>query len=292
MLRLAQSLAAACLALASVALPVVAAPDEAWPPAIEDNSFLVEEAYNQGAGVVQWIFAFQQFRPGGAWYNAFTTEWPAPDQTNQLSLTVPYIAETERLPSGWGDISLNYRYQALAGGERGWWFAPRLTAILPTGDWRKGLGNGAPGVQIGAPFSRRFTRGFAMTLNAAAQYVPLARGTAADGSSFKADAWGVSEGVSLLWLVSPRFNLMLEAVATQDRVAVDDGRTGDVRVAFASPSFRWAINFEGGQLVLGAAVPIGLTEASPDWSALCYVSWESALWTPKSPARSAISHAE
>jgi hypothetical protein len=273
--------AALALALASVSSLALAAPDEAWPPAIEDNSFLVEEAYNQEAGVVQWIFTFQQFRPSGAWYDAFTTEWPVPDQTNQLSLTIPYIAETERLPSGWGDVSLNYRYQALAGGERGWWFAPRLSAILPTGNWRQDLGNGAPGVQIGFPFSRRFTRGFAMTLNAAGQYVPLARGEAANGRSFKADAWGVSEGISLVWLASPRFNLMLEAVATQDRVAVDDGRTENVSVALASPSFRWAINFRSGQLVLGAAVPIGLTDASPDWSALFYCSWESALWTPK-----------
>ena len=273
--------AAVALGLASVSSLALAAPDEAWPPAIEDNSFLVEEAYNQEAGVVQWIFTFQQFRPSGAWFDNFTTEWPVPDQTNQLSLTVPYIAETERLPSGWGDVSLNYRYQALAGGERGWWFAPRLSAILPTGNWRDGLGRGAPGVQIGLPFSRRFTRGFAMTLNAAGLYVPLARGEAEDGSSFKADAWGVSEGISLVWLASPRFNLMLEAVATQDRVAVDDGRTANVSVALASPSFRWAINFRSGQLVLGAAVPIGLTDASPDWSALFYVSWESAIWTPK-----------
>ena len=273
--------AAVALGLASVSSLALAAPDEAWPPAIEDNSFLVEEAYNQEAGVVQWIFTFQQFRPSGAWFDNFTTEWPVPDQTNQLSLTVPYIAETERLPSGWGDVSLNYRYQALAGGERGWWFAPRLSAILPTGSWRDDLGNGAPGVQIGLPFSRRFTRGFAMTLNASGQYVPLSRGTAEDGSSFKADACGVSEGISLVWLASPRFNLMLEAVATQDRVAVDDGRTANVSVALASPSFRWAINFRSGQLVLGAAVPIGLTDASPDWSALFYVSWESAIWTPK-----------
>jgi hypothetical protein len=274
------SSAAFVAAMVSLPLSATAGSDEPWPPAIEDNSFLVEEAYNQEAGVVQWVFSFQQFRPSRAWYDAFTTEWPVPDQTNQLSLTVPYIAETERLPSGWGDISLNYRYQALAGGERGWWFAPRLTAILPTGKWREGLGSGAPGVQLGLPFSRRFTRGFSMTLNAAGQYIPLARGTAADGSTFKADLWGVSEGLSLIWLVSPRFNLMLEAVATQDRVAVDDGRTENVSVALASPSFRWAINFRSGQLVLGAAVPIGLTDASPDWSALFYLSWESALWTP------------
>ena len=36
-----------------------------------------------------------------------------------------------------------------------------------------------------------------MTLNASGQYVPLSRGTAEDGSSFKADAWGLSEGISL-----------------------------------------------------------------------------------------------
>ncbi len=58
-------------------------------PQIQDNSFLLEEAYNQEAGVVQHINTFQVFR-GGAWVATFTQEWPVPRQANQLSYTIPY----------------------------------------------------------------------------------------------------------------------------------------------------------------------------------------------------------
>ena len=51
------------------------------PPPIQDNSFLLEEAYNQEAGVVQHISAFQRMR-GGEWIATFTQEWPAPGQTH------------------------------------------------------------------------------------------------------------------------------------------------------------------------------------------------------------------
>ena len=42
---------------------------------IQDNSFLIEEAYNQEAGVVQHISAFSRAE-GGAWLYTFTQEWP------------------------------------------------------------------------------------------------------------------------------------------------------------------------------------------------------------------------
>jgi len=43
---------------------------------IEDNSFLIEEAYNQEAGVVQHISTFALQRGTRAWVYAFTQEWP------------------------------------------------------------------------------------------------------------------------------------------------------------------------------------------------------------------------
>jgi hypothetical protein len=42
---------------------------------ILDNSFLVEEAFNQEAGIFQNIFAFTRSQDG-AWQGAFTQEWP------------------------------------------------------------------------------------------------------------------------------------------------------------------------------------------------------------------------
>jgi hypothetical protein len=53
------------------------------PPPIQDNSFLMEEAYNQEEGVVQHINAFQWMR-GGEWLATFTQEWPVPKQAHQF----------------------------------------------------------------------------------------------------------------------------------------------------------------------------------------------------------------
>ena len=61
-----------------------------------DNSFLVEEAYNQEPGVVQHIMtAFYGIDrlpgPDDKTLNlAFTQEWPIVSQTHQFSYTVPY----------------------------------------------------------------------------------------------------------------------------------------------------------------------------------------------------------
>ena len=77
---------------------------------IQDNSFLIEEAYNQGPGVVQHILNVLHgaSRHTGAKNDdlsfVFTQEWPAFSQTHQLSYTVPYtfLDEGGRSDSGLG----------------------------------------------------------------------------------------------------------------------------------------------------------------------------------------------
>src|SRR6185437_8242001 len=61
----------------AVALLLSTAPLTAQEPGpIADNSFLIEEAYNQEAGVVQHISTFSRPNGGGAWDYTFTQEWP------------------------------------------------------------------------------------------------------------------------------------------------------------------------------------------------------------------------
>ena len=47
-------------------------------PGIQDNSFLVEEAYNQERGVVQHINTFSRLWNTKDWVYTFTQEWPMP----------------------------------------------------------------------------------------------------------------------------------------------------------------------------------------------------------------------
>jgi hypothetical protein len=115
------ALVIALLASGSPAGGQVSPPDEKRedPPSIQDNSFLLEEAYNQEEGVVQHVNAFQRMR-GGEWIASFTQEWPVPRQAHQFSYTIPYqrVAVDNDERSGLSDIALNYRYQLAGSGDR------------------------------------------------------------------------------------------------------------------------------------------------------------------------------
>ncbi len=74
---------------------------------ISDNSFLIEEAYNQEPGVVQHINTFARENGGASWAYSFTQEWPLVSELYQLSYTVPVLHD-EGLGTGVGDIALNF----------------------------------------------------------------------------------------------------------------------------------------------------------------------------------------
>ncbi|HKD12358.1 MAG TPA: transporter, partial [Thermoanaerobaculia bacterium] len=89
------------------------------PPAIQDNSFLVEEAYNQEAGVVQHINEFTRDSRTGEWVATFTQEYPVGGLRNQLSYTILYhrVNDPAGTAIGLGDLAFNYRYQLVGNGE-------------------------------------------------------------------------------------------------------------------------------------------------------------------------------
>src|SRR5215216_2456194 len=73
---------------------------------IRDNSFLLEEAYNQEPGVVQHISALHVPRDG-SWEYTFTEEWPLGGETHQISVTLG--AKSSGTETGVSDWLLNYR---------------------------------------------------------------------------------------------------------------------------------------------------------------------------------------
>ena len=255
-------------------------PREQWPETIEDNSFLIEEAYNQEPGVVQFIFNFFYQRPSRIWQTSFTNEWPVPDERNQLSYTLPYTIGPFGQLSGVGDVLLNYRYQLCREDRQGFALAPRFSLSVPTGSERKGLGLGAVGYQVGVPVSKRVSKGLAVHFNLGATYFPGVRVAAATAGHTRTDLWWTSEGTSAIWLASPVLNLVLEAVAYQTQVADAPDSKTRVTQAILNPGLRYALNFPSGQLVLGVSVPVGVTRASPDPSLFLYLSWEAPVWRP------------
>lgn len=241
--------------------------------AIQDNSFLIEEAYNQETGVVQHISTWQRFRETRDWGYSFTQEWPVGGLAHQFSTTVP-VLRTGSLSdpqTGFGDILLNYRYQLLGDGDAPVAVSPRLSLILPTGDRKKNLGTSALGVQANLPVSVVLGPELVAHSNAGFTWIPRAKNMLAE----QADLSGWNLGQSFIWLAHERFNVMLEYVYAKSRTIAGPGRTEWSGAAFLSPGVRWAHNFSSGlQIVPGLAVPIGVGPSAKERSIFLYVSFE------------------
>jgi len=69
-------------------------------PGIQDNSFLIEEAYNQEYGVVQHINNFLYLADANDWAYTFTQEWPVTGIRHQLSYTLTALRKVRLLPRG------------------------------------------------------------------------------------------------------------------------------------------------------------------------------------------------
>jgi hypothetical protein len=216
---------------------------------ILDNSFLVEEAFNQDAGIFQNIFVFTRSE-GGVWGGSFTQEWPVMSIRHQASFSMPFMYEEGRGTAG--DLALNYRFQ--------WWqesgnrpaFAPRITLMFPTSaerQWSDGIA-----WQLNFPFSKEIG-GVYFHANAGGTFEP--RGT----TPFLAG--------SAIVALSPMFNVMFEALVQS---APADNEERDV-VRIFSPGFRVGRNFGDTQFVAGVALPI-TRGAARDIAVLGYLSYE------------------
>jgi hypothetical protein len=242
------------------------------PPPIEDNSFLIEEAYNQERGIVQHVSTFARSAGSSAWVYEFAQEWPLAGQKHQVSYTVPLAHTTDGSSSntGIGDIALNYRYQ-IGGGGSALALAPSATLVLPTGDSRRGMGAGGTGYELKLPLSVEISPRLVAHSNAGISYTPRAR----DTFDNRAATRGYALGQSVIWLAHPNLNLMLESVWTVTREVTGPGQTARSTEFLVSPGFRTAINLRSGlQIVPGLAFPIGVGASRGERAVFAYLSFE------------------
>lgn len=256
---------------------LIAASARAQDPApIRDNSFLVEEAYNQPFGVVQHISTFARAQRGGDWLYTFTQEWPVRGQRHQLSYTVP-IARTEQLGGskhGVGDVALNYRYQVGRMDSVPMAFSPRVSVLFPVGSSERGHGAGAPGIQFNLPFSVELPASLVTHSNVGGTFTPRARSALGERATTK----DYSIGQSVIWLTHPKLNLMVEAVWNRSEEVVGAGQTARSTEALISPAIRGAIDLPSGlQIVPGLAFPFGVGSSRGMRSVFVYLSFEHAF---------------
>lgn len=265
--------------------------DSSRPFEIQDNSFFVEEAFNQDAGVVQTLYG-GVFLQSSGWAMTFTQEWPVPDRKNQLSYTIP----VNRLngADGLGDIALNYRYQLTGEGPGRPAISPRLTVLCPTGNTGRGLGVGAWGVQMNVPASKQ-VRDFYFHGNVGLTWYPRVRadvyyqvGTNVAGTpstTAAPDVALVSPFIagSTIYRLKPMLNLMLESVLSWQEAVTGPGRADYSKVATLSPGVRGGWNIGSAQVIVGAAFPVTFGPGSTDVGVFTYFSYEAPFWKVSKP---------
>lgn len=225
---------------------------------IQDNSFLVEEAFNQEKGIYQNIFGFT--RDSGSWQAAFTQEWPLGGLTHQFSYTIAFGDYGGS--SGLGDAMLNYRYQVMTETASRPAFSPRVSLILPTGGSQRGYDTF--GYQVNLPFSKQ-RDDFYFHWNAGLTgYAPV-------GDNINPDVWLLSPHVaaSAIWRARPMVNLMLESLFSSE-----DDPAGRKSVTTISPGVRIGKNVGDAQMVFGGAVPVTFEQGGSSTSLFLYFSYE------------------
>ena len=246
----------------------------AEPFAITDNSFFVEEAFNQEARVFQNIGG-ALFEEGGGWGLTFTQEWPAPSMAHQLSYTVSVLSVDDE--TGPGDVLLNYRYQLFEEGPGRPAISPRVSLIVPVGDEDRGLGRGGWGWQFNLPVSKQVgdwyvhgNAGLSWWPSLSTDRFPSAGFAPADDVSI------VSPFVSgsAIYRVRPMFNLMLESVVDWREEIVAAGATGRETAFIISPGARGGWNLGDKQLVVGLALPVTRAGGETFTGVFAYLSYE------------------
>src|SRR5271166_5190742 len=127
---------------------------------------------------------------------------------HQLSITVAatHSGDYPGSGAGWGDTAINYRYQLVGSGDTKYAVAPRFSLLLPTGNPVVDRGYGGLGLQTNLPLSIQLNRQFVTHWNAGATWVPCAKNELHQ----KANSLGVNLGQSVVWLMKPRFNTLVE----------------------------------------------------------------------------------
>jgi DtxR family transcriptional regulator, Mn-dependent transcriptional regulator len=242
------------------------------PFGISDNSFLVEEAFNQEPGIFQNIFVFERSGPRG-WNLGFVQEWPVTTMRHQFSYTLNFARDGGS--ARFSDTAVNYRYQLWMEDSGRPAFSPRVSLLLSRDDNETGLDEGTMGLEMNLPFSKRVGPTY-FHWNGGIRWYPRVW-TGSRLLPVEADHVALTTPFaagSAIFAVRPMFNLMLEAVLESDESVFLRNRTERETVFTLLPGARGGWNVGDAQLVLGVAVPFVRQAGETDTGILGYLSYE------------------
>lgn len=260
-----------------LSLTAAAAPVAAPSSVIEDNSFLLDEAYNQDPGVVQITQVFQILPSTGEWSHSPAIEFPIVTENHQITLQFPFSRPMGASLS-LNDFALQYQYWLIH--AKYFHLTPRIGAVFPTGNSTIGTGSGTVGAQAGLSTTVNFGDAFAFHTSGNAFLYPGSRAT--DGVA--TTTWDASIAASLIWRPLSWLNLLTEGVLTSDQTPLPGGSIGRDLLATVSPGARFSIRLgehRTWEIVPGVAVPFTWRTSSPgsaSISVLGYLSIEGPWW--------------
>ena len=244
------------------------------PFEISDNSFFVEEAFNQEAGIFQNIVGAIRDE-GGDWGIAFTQEWPAPSLKHQLSYTMSLVSGDGE--TGAGDVLLNYRYQLLEEDPRIPAISPRVSLIVPVGDEQRGLGQGGWGWQFNVPVSKQ-VGDFYLHGNLGLTWWPsVSTDRFPSAGILPGEDVAIASpfvGGSVIYRLRPMFNLMLESLVDWREDIIAPSLTDRQTVFLIAPGARGGWNLGDKQLIVGAAFPLSRADGETSVGVFGYLSYE------------------
>jgi hypothetical protein len=246
--------------------------------AIEDNSYFIEEAYNQEDRVVQHINTgrYSLLSSHDLVYS-FTQEWPVFSQKHQFSYTIGFSSLNSGSVFGFNDFMLNYRYQ-LTGHDASITLAPRLSLIIPAGNAKKDLRTGVLGYQFNLPASKRISDRFICHANAGYTILPNVKSTDAYNDVSHNTYTSVNLGASAIWLMTYRTNLMMEVLYNILHEAGPVSGMVTYGQWVISPGVRHAFDLKSLQIVPGIAVPILIENNNSELGLYFYLSFEHPFW--------------
>jgi hypothetical protein len=236
---------------------------------IVDNSFLLEEAFNQEWGTYQFIQKYQTSSRDGGHQYILSTEIPLTDKTHQLSFEIPL--EKRQI----GDTNISYRWQPL--NEDGLILAERFGLIFPTGSAKEESGNGVYGFEFMKAATLILGNNFMNHWNLGFLILPDAKIT---NSKRNRTLTSFTAGPSLVWLLKDHFNLFIEGLFESSQKIDPDGSKIETSTFTVNPGLRFSrhLKWNDTQVVPGLSFPIRFLNGPAEKGIFLYLSFEPRFY--------------
>jgi hypothetical protein len=233
----------------------------------EDNSFLLNEAFTQEKGIMQFISTIYHDNLHDKNFSCtFTHEIPLNHHRHQVSYSLRYNfmqpQATSQDNDGWGDTDIGYAYM-LSGKEAWIMVVPQLTIIIPTGDPSRDLGYGGLGGRLALTITKRLSRKLVSHYNASYTIVHKAdRYNEISGEKVKAFEKTLHDqdlAGSIIWYPVRKVNIMLEYISSFRSQISTSGTISKIQESVVNPGFRLALDLKTLQIIPGLSVPIAFS---------------------------------